>query len=120
MAGMQELVEQARALGQAIANHEQVKAYLAARGRVAEDREAQELLEAYRKQAERVRQLEAQQKPIEVADKRKLAEYEQNMASNAALKELLRAQVDYLGLMDQINRAMEAPLSQGPPSETAS
>jgi cell fate (sporulation/competence/biofilm development) regulator YlbF (YheA/YmcA/DUF963 family) len=111
MAEIQELVDRARALGEAIANHPDVRAFAAARTRVEKDAEAQQLLKAYEEQARHIRRLEAEQKPIEVADKRKLAECEQRMASNDALKELMRRQADYVALMNQVNRAMEAPLA---------
>jgi cell fate (sporulation/competence/biofilm development) regulator YlbF (YheA/YmcA/DUF963 family) len=111
MSDVQELLDQARLLGEAIARHPRVQAYQKAREQTRGDSEAGQLLEAYAEQARRLRELEAQQKPIEVADKRKLAEYEQKMASNTALKELMRSQADYVALMNQINRAMEAPLS---------
>ena len=70
------------------------------------------MLKAYTEQARHIHTLEVEQKPIEVADKHKLAEYEQKMASNAALKEFMRAQADYVALMNQVNQAMEAPLAE--------
>ena len=119
MAEVQELLEKAHALGEAIAKHPYVQAFVAARERTEKDPQAQELLKAYSQQAERIRRLEAQGKPIEVADKRKLAEFEQKLASDAALKDLMRAQVDYVTLMNQVNQAMEAPLAgtRGPGAE---
>lgn len=111
MTDIQELLDRARALGEAIANHPHVQAFSAAREKVEKDAEAQQVLKAYEEQARHVRQLEAERKPIEVADKRKLAECEQGMASNEALKELMRRQADYVALMNQVNQAMEAPLA---------
>ena len=111
MSDVQELLDQARVLGEAIANHPHVQAFTKAREQTENDAEARQLLGAYQEQAQRVRQLEAEQKPIEVADKQKLAECEQKMASNEALKALMRTQADYVALMNQVNRAMEAPLS---------
>ena len=86
MAEVQGLLDQARALGEAIANHPLMQAFAAARAKVENDTAAQQVLKAYEEQAKHIRQLEAQRKPIEVADKRKLAECEQKMASNQALK----------------------------------
>ncbi len=111
MADSQELIERARALGEAIANHPNVRAFVNARAEVEKNTDAQELLKAYGEHAQHIRKLEAEQKPIEVADKHKLAEYEQQMASNEALKKMMAAQVDYVALMNQVNQAMEAPLS---------
>lgn len=111
MADMQELINQARMLGEAIASHPDVRAFLAARAAVDQDSDAQQLLIRYSEHARRMQMLEAEQKPIEVADKHKLAEYEQQMASNDALKAMLSAQVGYVALMNQVNQAMEAPLA---------
>ena len=120
MADVQDILKQARALGEAIAAHPNVQAYLAARTKVESDAQAQQLLKSYTEQATRVRTLEAQQKPIEPEDKRKLAEYEQGMASNDALKDLMRRQVDYVTLMNQVNQAMETPLAaRSKPGETS-
>jgi cell fate (sporulation/competence/biofilm development) regulator YlbF (YheA/YmcA/DUF963 family) len=111
MTEIQELLDRARALGEAIANHPHVQAFTAAREEVEKDAEAQQVLKAYEEQARHIRRLEAKRKPIEVADKRKLAECEQRMASNDALKKLMRRQADYVALMNQVNRAMETPLA---------
>lgn len=120
MADIRGLLDQARALGEAIAKHPHIQVFLAAQDNARKDGEAQQLLEAYKKQAEHIRLLEAQRKPVEPADKRKLADYEQKLASNPALKELMRAQADYVALMNQINRAMEGPLAAGPDSTETS
>jgi hypothetical protein len=96
MDDLQELMDKAGALGQAIAAHPRMREYNAARD--------------YAKQAERIRELERNQKPVEVADKQKLAEIEGRMAGNDAFKRLMRCQADYVELMNQVNRAMEAPL----------
>lgn len=115
-----ELLKQAAALGKAIAVHPFVRAYNDARASLEKDAKAQELLTDYTKHSEHVRRLEAEQNPIEVADKRKLVEYEHQMASNETLKAFMRSQADYVALMNQINRAMDAPLAAGRASENAS
>ena len=102
---------QARALGEAIAAHPRVRDYTAAQQALRQDPSAQSLLQAYGQQAERIRTLEQAQKPVEVADKQKLAEIEGQMATNEALKLLMRCQADYVELMNQVNQAMEAPLT---------
>ena len=115
---VQELLEQARALGRSIADHAHVQAFMTARKKVDNDADAQRLLKEYSAQARHIRELEVQQRPVEVADKQKLARCEQQMASNDALKELMRAQADYVALMNQVNRAMEEPLA-GPQQQGA-
>lgn len=106
----QELLKQAQTLGQAIASHETVKAFLAASDAVMKDSDAQRLLTDYQKQADHLSQLEMEQKPIGVDDKRKLRDAQTAMAGHPALKTLMRTQADYSYLMTRIHQAMEEPL----------
>ena len=110
MADDQELINQANALGKAIAAHPSVQAFLKARDAVMKDTEAQRLMGDYQRHADKLAQLEMENKPIDVPDKHKLRELEAGMASNAALKELMRTQADYSFLMTRVNQAMEEPL----------
>jgi cell fate (sporulation/competence/biofilm development) regulator YlbF (YheA/YmcA/DUF963 family) len=112
MADTRELINQAHALGEAIARHPDVQAFVSARTKVEEDADAQKLLKAYSAHTQHLRRLEVERKPIEVADKHKLAEYEQQMASNEALKKMMAAQVGYVTLMNKVNQAIEAPLAK--------
>ena len=120
MAETQELITRAHALGEAIAKHPDVQAFLSARTEVEQSSDAQKLLKSYSEHAQRIRSLEAEQKPIEVADKHKLAEYEQQMASNEALKKMMAAQVNYVALMNKVNQAMDAPLATSQKPDQAS
>ena len=120
MADTQELINQARALGEAIAKHPDVQAFLSARTEVERNADAQKLLRAYSEHAQHLRKLEVEQKPIEVADKHKLAEYEQQMASNEALKKMMAAQVGYVALMNKVNQSIEVPLATIRKSDEAS
>lgn len=115
MPDFQDLVDQARRLGEAIAGHATVKSYFAARQAVQDDKEAQTLLADYTKHMERIQQLEREQKPIEVADKRQVADFESQIASNDPLKQLMRTQADYVALMNQVNQAMEGPVAAATP-----
>lgn len=110
MADDQQLINQAKTLGQAIAAHPSVQAFLKARDTVLKDTEAQRLMTDYQRHTDRLAQLEMENKPIEVADKQKLREFEAGMASNPTLKELMRTQADYSYLMTRVNQAMEEPL----------
>ena len=110
MADDQQLINQARTLGQAIAAHPSVQAFLKARDAVMKDTDAQRLMGDYQRHTDKLAQLEMENKPIEVADKHKLRELETGMASNPPLKELMRTQADYTFLMSRINQAMEEPM----------
>lgn len=115
----QALLEQARKLGEALASHARVKAYMEARQAASQDSAAQQLLKDYQQAAKRIQQLQMQNKPIEVADKHKLGDLEAKMAGNSALKALMRAQADYLELMNQIDRATDEGLAGSQPTSAA-
>jgi cell fate (sporulation/competence/biofilm development) regulator YlbF (YheA/YmcA/DUF963 family) len=112
MAEMTELLNQARTLGEAIAANPKVKSFLAAQADVSADAEAQRLLADYQRHAQEMQQLASEQKPIEPELKHKLASCEQAMASHESLKRLMRAQADYIDVMNAINQAMEEPLAR--------
>lgn len=112
MPDMTELLSQARKLGEAIAATPKVRGFLEAQAAVADDAEAQRLLADYQKHANEMQTLASQQKPIEPDLKHKLAACEQAMASHESLKKLMRAQADYIDVMNAINRAMEEPLAR--------
>jgi cell fate (sporulation/competence/biofilm development) regulator YlbF (YheA/YmcA/DUF963 family) len=104
---MDDIIAHATELGKKIAAHPRTAAFLKAARAVAEDREAQGLLRAFQDQAEHMHELEASGKPIEVADKRKLADSEAAVAANARLKDMMKYQADYMELMNRVNNALE-------------
>jgi cell fate (sporulation/competence/biofilm development) regulator YlbF (YheA/YmcA/DUF963 family) len=108
------LVQKARELGEVIARHERVRAYMAAQEAVRKDQQAQALLREYARHMEHLHELDQSRKPIEVADKHKAAELEAKIAGNPLLKELMRVQADYVELMNQINQAISGPLNPPP------
>jgi cell fate (sporulation/competence/biofilm development) regulator YlbF (YheA/YmcA/DUF963 family) len=114
MQEIMELLQRARELGEAIAGHALVRTYSAAQEAARADQQAQALLREYAQHMEHMHELEAARRPIEVADKHKLAELEARIAGHAVLKDLMRAQADYVELMNQINHAMSAPLNAAP------
>ncbi len=118
MADAPELIAQARTLGEALAANPVVKSYHQAQHAVRSDDSAQKLLKDYQTHLGHVQTLEADQKPVEVADKHKLRDLEQQMARNDALKNLMRYQADYVTLMNQVNRAMDEPLTRLTQSES--
>jgi len=111
MQDIQELLEKARALGDALVNHPTVRAHHEAQRAVRTDAAAQTLLREYQAQLNRLRELEAQQRPVEVADKHKLKTLETQMAGHETLKRLMRTQADYVALMAQVNSAIDGPLA---------
>ena len=116
---METVLDQARALGEVIAGHPRTKAFFAAGAALRADAGARGLLDSFQKHADYVHKLEDDNKPVEVADKRKLAELQTRMASNETIKVFMRSQADYIDLMNRVNRAMEAPLMARQQAPTA-
>ena len=104
---MDDIIAKARELGKMIGGNDRTKAFLTAAKAANEDKAAQEVMRAYQTQAEKMQRMEYEGKPIEPDDKRKLAESQVAVASNARLKELSRLQADYLELMNKVNDAIE-------------
>ena len=111
MSDIAPIVDKARDLGKAIAGHPRVQSFFEAQQAINEDTETSRLINDYQKHAQHIQELASQQKPIEVDDKKKLADYEQRMAANELFKQFTRVQVDYLDLMSQVNRGMEEALA---------
>lgn len=105
------LLRKAAELGQALAGHPTVQAYFSAQQDARRDPAARALLEQYEEQLLTIQQLEAEQKPIEIADKQKLKELEGRMAGHETLKKLIRTQADYVAVMSRVNQAMDEPLT---------
>lgn len=109
---MEDIIADARALGKKIAAHPRTAKFLTAAKAVAGDKEAQEVLKAYQDQVNKIRQLEANGKPVEPDDKRKIMDCEAKLAGNDKLKEMMKHQADYLEMMHRINSAIDEA-SQG-------
>ncbi|MEW6199075.1 MAG: YlbF family regulator [Planctomycetota bacterium] len=112
MADVPDVLTKARELGAALAAHPRVRAHLDAQRAVRADATAQQILRDYQAQMDQIQQREASHQPIEVADKHKLRELEQRLAGNESLKNLMRTQADYVALMNQVNDAIDAPLTE--------
>lgn len=111
MPDVQDLLSKASALGTALAAHPTVQAHYQAQRAVRADTAAQKLLQDYQVQLNRIRQLEVDMKPVEVADKQKLKSLETQMAGQDSLKALMRTQADYVALMSQVNNAIDGPMA---------
>lgn len=104
---MEDLIALAKELGKKIAAHSRTAAFTAAAKEVAADREAQQILRDYQDHADKLGQLQESGKPIEPQDKHRMAELEGKIATHAKLKVLMRAQADYLELMQQVQMAID-------------
>ena len=111
MSDVQDLLTEARALGETLAAHPVVRAHRAAQRAIQSDAGAQKLLVDYQNHLNQIHDLEAQRKPVEPAHKQKLRSLETAMAGQESLKTLMRTQADYVALMNQVNQAIDEPLA---------
>jgi len=107
---MEQLIEMAKRLGQRIAAHERTLLLKEAQKAVNEDAEAGGLIKQYQQQAEKISQLGREQKPVEVADKHKLREIEQEISANEKLKELTHRQMDFVEMMHKVKQTLDDEL----------
>ena len=108
---MERALQLARRLGSAIADTDRHKALEQARRQIAADTDAQQLLESFNKQQQKIDDLLRHNKPVEVEDKQRLLDLQQQVTSHAGLKNLVKAEADYSELMNKVNQAIQAGLS---------
>jgi cell fate (sporulation/competence/biofilm development) regulator YlbF (YheA/YmcA/DUF963 family) len=104
---MTAIVELAERLGKAIADAPQTKALHDARKTLQADAETSNLLKEYNTHADKIAQLEQQNKPVEVADKHLMAELQGKLASSDTFKNFTAAQMEYIDLMRKVNTAIQ-------------
>ncbi|MEE8169055.1 MAG: YlbF family regulator [Phycisphaerae bacterium] len=109
---MQEIMTLAQALGRKIGAHAATRDFMAAAKAVAQNPEAQKILGAYTEHEDRIRELEANGRPIEVADKHKLAELQGQVASHDQLKAMSKAQADYVAMMQRMQTTLDAAIQE--------
>ena len=107
---MEEIIELADKLGRAIGQHERFLALRAAEKRVTEDEAALKAQKALEEHMNHISELEMSGKPVEVADKRKLEQLQQEFRSQEALQQLVKAQADYLEMMNRVNETIVSRL----------
>jgi len=110
MSETDELLNKARALGEALAAHSLVREHYAAQRAAREDPTVRRLLQDYQAHLACLRQLEAERRPIEAVDQQRLRDLETELTGNGILKQLMRTQADYVALMERVNAALDAPL----------
>lgn len=111
MAEYDELLSQAKVLGEQILKQPRVAAFFDAVRKMEADATAHGLLTDYQTKMDALHQKQMEGKPIEVADKRALSDVEGKIAAHPLIKDYMRTQADYVEMMDKIRAAMEAPLA---------
>ena len=104
---MERLIELAQQLGKRIAEHERTVLLKQAQKEVNDDADAVKIVQDYQKQADKIHQLEREQKPIEVADKHKLSDLETQISTHPKLAQLTKRQVDFVEMMQKVKAAID-------------
>jgi cell fate (sporulation/competence/biofilm development) regulator YlbF (YheA/YmcA/DUF963 family) len=118
---MEDLLEKARRLGTALAEHERFKTFLDASKRLHEDKAAGEALQAYNKAAKAIAEKGKKAQPVEVVEKQRLERLHGAVVSNETVKAFMKAQADYMELMHNVNDAIYSQLAppEAPPGAGA-
>jgi cell fate (sporulation/competence/biofilm development) regulator YlbF (YheA/YmcA/DUF963 family) len=100
---MDDIIELARRLGAALAASPQTTKLKAVRAELQKDAQLNRTLGDYQRQAQKVGQLEQDNKPVEVDDKHRLQELHDQLVASDLFKRYTAAQVEYLDLMRRVN-----------------
>ena len=109
---MDDILKKADEVASMLLEHPRYQELRKARDAVRADPAAGKALHAYEQQVDKVQQLAAQHKPIEVADTHRLAELEQQVSGNEKIRELVRCQADFSELLNRLHGRLFAPLAK--------
>lgn len=104
---MDEILELADQLGKRIGADSRGKLMVAARASLETSLADRQLLADYENHQHKLHSLEAAGKPIEPDDKRRLADLHSKVIASPVIKNLLKAQADYLELMTLVSQRIE-------------
>ncbi len=104
---MEDILDLASRLGKQIAADPRGKQMAEARAALEGSLEDRQLLDDYEKQQKKVHELEVGGKAIEPEDKRCLADLHAKVVASPVIKDLLKAQADYVTLMTMVSQRME-------------
>jgi cell fate (sporulation/competence/biofilm development) regulator YlbF (YheA/YmcA/DUF963 family) len=107
---MEQLLDLADQLGRAIAAHDRFQALRIAEKNVSENEAANRAQTELEAHMNYLSGLERAGKPIEVADKRKLERLQNEFRSQPVLQNLIKAQADYLEMMNRVNETIVSRL----------
>ena len=104
---MDEILELATKLGKMMAADTRAAAMATARKGLEESLPDRQLLSEYESQQQKMAGLEAEGKPIEPEDKRRLADLHGKVVGSEVIKEFIKAQTGYVELMSVVSRRIE-------------
>lgn len=106
MPSTDEILKAARDLGELISNHDAAKKLENVLNRLGADQDAQRLLTDYNRHLQTLAEKEMNQQPIEVSDKARLSELQKKVVTHPILRELQKAQMDYVDLLRQVDEVI--------------
>ncbi len=107
---MEAALAAAAELGKQIAQDAAFRRLRAAEDAVQGDAASQKVLEEFDRQRRKIEDLERDRKPVEPEDKHEMIRLSDAVHSAPKLQELVRAQADYMELMNKVNKAIQQAL----------
>ena len=104
---MDQILELAARLGERIAADPRGRQMADARAALDGSLQDRQLLEDYETQQQKMNELAAAGRPIEPEDKRRLADLHAKVIGSRVIKDVLKAQADYLELMTAVSQRIE-------------
>ena len=103
MSDEQAILDAADTLGKLVGDHPATQKLEGLLKQLDADTDAQRLMNDLNRHNQALAEKQAKGEPIEVDDKRKLQELQQNVAMSAILRDLQMAQMDYVDLMRKVD-----------------
>jgi len=107
---MDDVIKKADDLAQAIRANARFETMRVAQEALEKDEEAQRLTEEFQAAQALISEKEKEGKPIEVDDKRRIADLQQMVGANENLQAFLRAQADFYEMMNRVNESIQTVL----------
>lgn len=112
MATTEEIMKDAKALGEKLASHEAVKKAKEALERFEKDKDAQQVMQQFSQTLQTLAQKEASGQPIEVSEKKQLQTLQASMAHNLTMQQFQIAQMDYEDLLRKVDQEVTGPATE--------
>lgn len=103
---MDDIIEKADGLGQAIAQSQAYKALISQRKNIETDQELQDRMQRLHTASEEIARKEQEGKPVEPEEKHELRDIQDGIAQDPKMQQLARAEADFAELMNKVNEAI--------------
>jgi cell fate (sporulation/competence/biofilm development) regulator YlbF (YheA/YmcA/DUF963 family) len=107
---MDDLLKAAGQLGKLIAAQAPFQRLRDAEAAVRNDAGTKKLLDDFERQREKIEQMESERKPVSVEDKHEMKRLSDAVHGSEELQSLVRAQADYMELMNKVNDAIRTAI----------